>query len=70
MRIRLEFLDTAFELDRPPMPEGRFKALCSLIAGGLYVALVGVVTAMCGLVGVIVVGIITLFVVALIFGLR
>ena len=52
MRIRLEFLDTAFELDRPPMPEGRFKALCSLIAGGLYVALVGIVAALFGLVGV------------------
>ena len=32
MKIRLEHNGTAFEFDRPPMPEHRFRALC-LLAG-------------------------------------
>ena len=40
MRIRLERSGTVFEYERPPMPEHRFKALCLLAAGGLYVGLV------------------------------
>ena len=63
MRIRLERSGTVFEYDRPPMPEGRFKALCLLAAGGLYVGLVAAVAALCGGWGVLMVAVVTLFVV-------
>lgn len=52
MRIRLERSGTVFEYERPPMPEHRFKALCLLAAGGLYVGLVAAVAALCGTIGV------------------
>lgn len=62
MRIRLERGGTVFEYDRPPMPEGRFKALCLLAAGGLYVCLVAAVAALCGTIGVGVVATATLLI--------
>ena len=63
MRIRLEHNGTVFEYERPPMPEHRFKALCLLAAGGLYVGLVAAVAALCGGWGVLMVAVVTLFVV-------
>ncbi len=49
MRIHIEHNGTIFEYEHRPMPEGRFRALCSLalgaIAGGVFlgaIALVGV----------------------------
>ena len=63
MRIRLERSGTVFEYERPPMPEHRFKALCLLAAGGLYVGLVAAVAALCGGFGVLMVAAVTLFVV-------
>ncbi len=49
MRIHIEHNGTIFEYEHRPMPEGRFRALCTLmlaaIAGGVFlgaVALVGV----------------------------
>lgn len=51
-----------FEYERPPMPEGRFKALCLLAAGGLYVCLVAAVAALCGTIGVGVVAAATLLI--------
>lgn len=51
-----------FEYDRPPMPEGRFKALCLLAAGGLYVCLVAAVAALCVTIGVGVVAAATLLI--------
>ena len=59
MRIRLEHNGTVFEYERPPMPEHRFKALCLLAAGGLYVGLVAAVAALCGEFGVLMVVILT-----------
>lgn len=59
MRIRLERSGTVFEYERPPMPEHRFKALCLLAAGGLYVGLVAAVAALCGEFGVLMVVILT-----------
>ncbi len=48
MKIHFELGDIVFECERDPMPEGRFRALCSLagaaIAGGVLlgaIALVG-----------------------------
>lgn len=63
MRIRLEHNGTVFEYERPPMPEHRFKALCLLAAGGLYVGLVAAVAALCGGWGVLMVAVVTLVVV-------
>ncbi len=62
MRIRLERRGTVFEYERPPMPEHRFKALCLLAAGGLYVGLVAAVAALCGGWGVVAIMIVTLIV--------
>lgn len=62
MRIRLERSGTVFEYERPPMPEHRFKALCLLAAGGLYVGLVAAVAALCGTIGVGVVAAATLLI--------
>ncbi len=59
MRIRLERSGTVFEYERPPMPEHRFKALCLLAAGALYVGLVAAVAALCGEFGVLMVVILT-----------
>ena len=59
MRIRLERSGTVFEYERPPMPEHRFKALCLLAAGGLYVGLVAAVAALCGEFGVLLMVILT-----------
>ncbi len=59
MRIRLERSGTVFEYERPPMPEHRFKALCLLAAGALYVSLVAAVAALCGEFGVLMVVILT-----------
>lgn len=49
MKIHIEHNGTVLEYEHHPMPEGRFRALCSLalaaIAGGVFlgaIALVGV----------------------------
>lgn len=62
MKIHLEHKDTVFEYEWPPMPERRFKALCLLAAGALYVGLVAAVATLCGEFGVLMVAIVTLFV--------
>ena len=62
MRIQLERSGTVFGYERPPMPEHRFKALCLLAAGGLYVGLVAAVAALCGGWGVVAIMVVTLFV--------
>ncbi len=62
MRIRLERSGTVFEYERPPMPEHRFKALCLLAAGGLYVGLVAAVAALCGGWGIVAIMVVTLIV--------
>lgn len=61
MKLRLEIDGRVFEYERKPMQERRFKALCGLAAGGLYVALVWAVATLCGLLGVVVVALLTLF---------
>lgn len=49
MKIHLEYNGTVFELERRPMPESRFRALCILalaaIAGGVLLGLVHMVGA-------------------------
>lgn len=46
-------------IDRPPLSEGRFKAVCVLAAAGVYAGLVVAVAALCGVPGLIVVGVVT-----------
>lgn len=48
MRIRLEHDGTVFEFERKPMPEWRFKALCAIVAAGVYAGMVAAVAALCG----------------------
>lgn len=61
MRVRIDRRLDGFtvEVDRPPMKAGRFRALCALVAVGVYAGMVVAVTALCGLVGLIVVGAVT-----------
>lgn len=65
MRIRVELNGTAFEYDCPPMKESRFQHLCALAAGGLYIGLTWVIGTLCGIGGLIVLGVVTAIVVAL-----
>lgn len=60
MRIRLEHDGTAFEFERNPMSERRFRAMCSIAAAGLYVGLTIGVTALCGVPGLLVLSVVTL----------
>lgn len=55
MKIRFERGDTAFEVERDPMPPERFKAVCALAGTGVYAGLVIGVAALCGIWGVVVV---------------
>lgn len=59
MKLHLEFDGRVFEYERKPMSKLRFKALCGLAAGGLYVALVWVVATLCGFLGVLAVVVLT-----------
>lgn len=62
-RVKIDLCGIVFEYERPPMPEHRFKALCLLSAAGIYGGMVAKVAALCGTVGVAVVGVATFFVV-------
>lgn len=62
MKLRLEVEGRVFEFQKPPMKESRFRAVCGLAAGGLYVALVWVVATLCGFPGVIAVAVVTLLI--------
>ncbi len=59
MKLRFKRGGVEVEYERPPMPEHRFKALCLLAAGALYVGLVAAVAALCGEFGVLMVVILT-----------
>lgn len=52
------------ELDRPPMPNSRFRVICGLVAAALFVALVLGVTALAGLPGLAIVAVSSVFVTA------
>lgn len=62
MKIHFEHKSAVFEYEHHPMPEGRFRALCSLalaaIAGGVFLGAV----AMCGVWAIVwAVGALTLY---------
>lgn len=60
MKLRLERNGTVFEYEKKPMPEGRFKALCGIVAGAMGISILKVIASSCGAFGVISVGIIVL----------
>lgn len=45
MKIRLERNDTVFEFEQKQMPEGRFRAICAIVAAGMYAGMVAAVAA-------------------------
>lgn len=69
MKIRLERCGVVFEYEHQPMKEGRFRALCAIVAAGIYAGLVIAVAALCGVPGVVVVGLVTLFAFMIIKGI-
>ena len=62
MRIKLDLHGVAFEYERPRMPERRFRALCLLAAAGIYGGVTVAVAALCGLPGVGLIAVLTLFI--------
>lgn len=48
MKIRLEHGDTAFEMERDPMPPERFKIVCAVLLAVLYTAAVIISLALLG----------------------
>lgn len=67
MRIKICRRRNSFTvwIDRPPMTERRFYALCGLAAAGVYASMVTAVAALCGLFGLITVGVVTVLLVVL-----
>lgn len=65
MKIRLEHNGDVFEFERPPLPEGRFRAVCGLAAAGLYAGMLVGVAAICGLYGVVTVAVVTVIIAVL-----
>lgn len=68
MKIRFERGGVVLEYERKPMKEGRFRVLCLLGAGLVYAGMVAAVAALCGLPGVIAVGIGTILCMAIAAG--
>lgn len=65
MKLRLDLHGVVFEYERPKMPEHRFKALCLLAAAGMYSGMVIGTAALCGVPGLITLGVVTLLFAAL-----
>ena len=53
MKIRLEHNGAIFEFERQPFPAGRFRAICTLVGTGIYAGMVTAVTALCGVLGLL-----------------
>lgn len=60
MKIRIERDDIVFEFERRPMPKGRFLALCGLSAAAVYASTVVITARLCGLLGVLAIGLVTI----------
>lgn len=69
MRIRFERGGVVLEYERKPMKESRFRVLCALAAAGVYAGMVAAIAKLCGLPGVISVGIGTILCVAIAAGI-
>lgn len=62
MKIRIEKHSSGgftVSIDRPPLPERRFKTVCAIAAAGVYAGMVIGAAALCGLSGLIVLGVVT-----------
>ena len=70
MKIRLERDDTTLEFERAPMPESRFRALCILLATVVYAGMVVLTAWLCGLLGVLVIGTVTVLTALVVAGLN
>lgn len=68
MRIRFERGRVVLEYEHKPMKEGRFRTLCVLAAAVVYAGMVAAVAALCGLPGVIAVGVGTVICMAIAAG--
>lgn len=55
VKIRFERGDTAFEVEKEPMPPERFRTVCAVWLAVLYVAAVVATLALCGEIGFLVV---------------
>ncbi len=71
MKIRIEKHGGGFtvSIDRTPLPENRFKAVCAIAAAGVYTGMVIASAVLCGLSGLIVVGVVTTIVGILVTGM-
>lgn len=49
MKIRLERGDTAFEVERDPMPPERFRTVCAVVLAVLYAVVVIAVVVLSGI---------------------
>lgn len=54
-------------IDRPPMKEARFRALCALTAAAVYAGIAIAAAALCGLPGLIAVGFVTVLLAAVVY---
>lgn len=68
MKIRFERGGVVLEYEQKPVKESHFRSLCALAAIGVYAGMVAAVAALCGLPGVIAVGIGTILCVAIAAG--
>ena len=68
MKIRFERGDTAFEVEKDPMPPERFKVVCALAGAGIYAGMVIGVAALCGGSGLLLALLGTVFVAAVVKG--
>lgn len=72
MKISIDKREDGFtvHIDRPPLPDGRFKAVCALAAAGIYAGMVVSVAVLCGGSGLLLVLFGTVLVAMLVKGLE
>lgn len=64
MKVHVKTNGKVFEYESHPMPERRFRLLCTLAAVALYVGTLITVTALCGIWGLLLLVVSTLLVLA------
>lgn len=71
MKIRIDKRNDGFtvHIDRPPLPEDRFKAVCAVSAAGIYAGMVIGVAALCGPEGLFFAAVLTIVLAVIVGGL-
>lgn len=71
MKISIDKREDGFtvHIDRPSLPEGRFKAVCALAAAGVYASMVIGVAALCGPEGLFFAAVLTIVLAVIVGGL-